>query len=378
MKRVETKLSSNSKALKYLDDLKVALNNSAIITITNIHGEILFVNENFCTISKYNEEELIGRDINILYSGFHEQSFFDDMWKTLASGKTWKNEIKNKAKDGSLFWLSSTVTPLEDSNGNIESCIAIQFDITKYKQHEIELETRLKEKRETLKLLAVQYKQLEDFCHIISHNLRAPLHNMTMLSELLQGETNEQEVQEISGKIKQVSDYLHETFDELVSIIQVRNSNNEEFKVLQLEECLTKILSVLDAQIKESNAIVTIDIDNNLKFKYNRKYLDSILLNLISNAIKYQSPKRTLHIQIRSFIEQDMICLEISDNGLGLDLNKYGKQLFNLRQTFHNHPDGKGFGLFIIKSQIEGLGGKIVIDSQEDNGFKVTVKLTKL
>lgn len=378
MEHDDTELSSIEKVHKYLNNQKIALDASAIISILNDAGEIAFINDNFCTISKYRKEELIGQNFNILNSGYHDLSFFEDMWNSLESGDTWKNEIRHKAKDENLFWLSTTIIPCKDNYGKIECYVAIQFDITKYKLNEIELEEKIKEKNETLKLLAVQYKQLEDFCHIISHNLRAPLHNMTMLSELLQDETNENEVHEISGKIKQVSDYLHETFDELVSIIQVRNSNTEEFKLVNLDDCLTKILSVLDAQIKESNATVTVDIDNHLKFKYNRKYLDSILLNLISNSIKYQSPNRNLHIQIRSYINDDMICIEISDNGLGLDLNKHGKQLFKLRKTFHKHPDSKGFGLFIIKSQIEGLGGKIAIDTKEDDGFKVTVMLTKI
>ncbi len=366
------------RALRELERQKFALDQSAIVAITNNRGDITYVNDKFCAISGYTEVELIGQNHRIINSGYHSKSFFADMWQTIAAGKVWRSEIKNKAKDGSYYWVATTITPFLDEEGKPYMFVSVRFDITKQKSLELELEEQLNERNRMLKLLSAQNKQLEDFCYIISHNLRAPLSNMSMLSDLMRGTESATEQRELIEKLNQVSDYLQETFDELVSAIQVRNNVDVTEESIDLEETYKRTVQTLQGEILQTGAQIEGDFTEVKKIQYPKKYIDSIFLNLISNTLKYRSQTRKLKVKIRTYIKKSWVYLEIEDNGLGLDLNRYGDKLFMLRKTFHRHPQAKGFGLFITRSQIESMGGKIEAESEVDQFFRIRIRLTQL
>jgi PAS domain S-box-containing protein len=368
-------LNAIDKALRELERQKFALDQSAIVAITDIKGDISYVNEKFCAISKYSEEELLGHNHRIINSGYHDKQFFSSMWQTISSGNVWRDDIKNKAKDGTFYWVATTITPFLNESGRPIMFVSIRFDITKQKELEIQLEEQLKERDVMLKQLSHQNKQLEDFCYIISHNLRAPLTNMSMLSDLLKESDSEADKKEYVSKLNQVSDYLQETFDELVSAIQVRNNVDVVNEVIDLEEVFNRTILILQGQVIQTGATIKADFTEVRLFQYPKKYIDSIFLNIISNALKYRSNERALEIQLRSYKSQNSVYLEIIDNGLGLDLRKHGDKLFMLRKTFHDHPQAKGFGLFITKSHLEAMGGKIVAESQPNTYFKLILQL---
>lgn len=368
-------LNAIDKALRELERQKFALDQSAIVAITDIKGDISYVNEKFCAISKYSEEELLGHNHRIINSGYHDKQFFSSMWQTISSGNVWRDDIKNRAKDGTFYWVATTITPFLNESGRPIMFVSIRFDITKQKELEIQLEEQLKERDVMLKQLSHQNKQLEDFCYIISHNLRAPLTNMSMLSDLLKESDSEADKKEYVSKLNQVSDYLQETFDELVSAIQVRNNVDVVNEVIDLEEVFNRTILILQGQVIQTGATIKADFTEVRLFQYPKKYIDSIFLNIISNALKYRSNERALEIQLRSYKSQNSVYLEIIDNGLGLDLRKHGDKLFMLRKTFHDHPQAKGFGLFITKSHLEAMGGKIVAESQPNTYFKLILQL---
>lgn len=365
------------RALRELERQKFALDQSAIVAITDNRGDITYVNDKFCAISGYSEAELIGQNHRIINSGYHSKAFFADMWQTIASGQVWRSEIKNKAKDGSFYWVATTITPFLDEKGKPYMFVSVRFDITKQKSLELELEERLSERNRMLKLLSAQNKQLEDFCYIISHNLRAPLSNMSMLSDLMRDTETETEQKELIEKLNQVSDYLQETFDELVSAIQVRNNVDVTEETIDLEETFNRTLKTLQGQILQTGAQIEGDFTEARYIHYPKTYIDSIFLNLISNTLKYRSESRTLQVKMRSYIKKPWVYLEIEDNGLGLDLKMHGNKLFMLRKTFHRHPQAKGFGLFITRSQVESMGGKIEAESEVDQYFRIRIRLTK-
>ncbi len=368
-------LNAIDKALRELERQKFALDQSAIVAITDLKGDITYVNDKFCAISKYSEEELVGHNHRIINSGYHDKQFFSSMWQTISSGNVWRDDIKNRAKDGTFYWVATTITPFLNESGRPIMFVSIRFDITKQKELEIQLEEQLKERDVMLKQLSHQNKQLEDFCYIISHNLRAPLTNMSMLSDLLKESDSEADKKEYVSKLNQVSDYLQETFDELVSAIQVRNNVDVVNEVIDLEEVFNRTILILQGQVIQTGATIKADFTEVRLFQYPKKYIDSIFLNIISNALKYRSNERALEIQLRSYKSQNSVFLEIIDNGLGLDLRKHGDKLFMLRKTFHDHPQAKGFGLFITKSHLEAMGGKIVAESQPNTYFKLTLQL---
>jgi PAS domain S-box-containing protein len=349
------------KSLKEISDYKFALDESSIVAITNQKGIINFVNDNFCRISKYSREELIGKDHRIINSGFHSKEFINALWGTIAHGKIWKGELKNKAKDGSYYWVDTTIVPFLNELGKPFQYIAIRSDITLRKKAE---ENLIKYSS------ALEFKntQLIDFCNIVSHNLRAPLLNISMLIDYIDQSTDEEERQIMHSKINPVVNHLMEIFNELVESIQVQQEVGIESDKIYLKDCLDKVLVGFEAQIKEYDADILLLAEEAPLIYFPQKYLESIVSNLVGNALKYKSPERNPTIKIESRKENNTILLSISDNGLGIDLDLHRNNLFKIRKTFHKHPDAKGFGLFMTKTQIESMGGKIWVESKPNIG----------
>ncbi|WP_333600189.1 PAS domain-containing sensor histidine kinase [Flavobacterium sp.] len=242
----------------------------------------------------------------------------------------------------------------------------------------------LKEANETIKkniaILTTQKKQLEDFCNIISHNLRAPLVNISMLVEMIAEDSDEEEKRGLVEKLNIASQNLNEVFNELVESIQISQDTEIPSKKLALETYLQKTISGLQGQINKTKATIEVHFDLAPHVHYPPKYLYSILHNLVSNSLKYHSPNREPIIKITSKKTANSIILAVSDNGLGIDLKKNKDNLFKIRKVFHSHPDAKGFGLFITKSQVEAMNGKIWLESTPDVGttFFVEFKNQKI
>ena len=242
----------------------------------------------------------------------------------------------------------------------------------------------LKEANETIKknisILTLQKKQLEDFCNIISHNLRGPLVNISMLVDMITEGGDEEEKILLLKKLNKSSQNLNEIFNELVESIQIRQDTEIRSKKLALESYLQKTINGLQGQINKSEATIKTEFDAAPHIKYPPKYLYSILHNLISNSLKYHSPNRKPIIKIATKKTADSIILSVTDNGLGIDLIKNKDNLFKIRKVFHSHPDAKGFGLFITKSQVEAMNGKIWIESKPGKGttFFVEFKNQKI
>lgn len=359
-----------------LSHYKYALDQSAIVAITNKSGIITYVNEKFCTTSKYSSEELIGQDHRIINSGYYSKVFFKKLWSTILSGNVWKGELRNKAKDGSLYWVDTTIIPFLDKKNQPYQFVAIRFDITKRKKVEAQIKLSNKKAIQYTQVLESKNAQLVDFCSIISHNLRAPLTSILMLVDYLEQTKNKSERNEVLVKIKPVVNHLLDVFNDLVEAIQIQYDTNLVLEKIDLNDCLKKVLVGFDAQIQDCRADVQIDFTQAPVITSHQKYIHSIFTNLISNTLKYKSPNRKLIIIIRSFLKgKNKVVLSVSDNGLGIDLVLHKEQIFKIRKTFHKHPEAKGLGLFMTKTQVDALGGKIWAESQPNKGSIFFIEL---
>lgn len=357
------------KILKEISDYKYALDESAIVAITDQKGIITHVNDNFCKISKYSNKELIGQDHRIINSGYHPKEFIKELWTTIANGNVWKGELKNRAKDGSTYWVDTTIVPFLNQVGKPYQYVAIRSDITERKEGEEQIKKNNAKAIEHAHILELKNTQLIDFCNIVSHNLRAPLINISMLVDYLEQSQDEMERKEILVKIKPVVNHLMDVFNELVESIQVKQDTEIKADKIILKDCIKKVLKGFETQIQEYDADIQINLNQASTIYFPQKYMESILSNLISNALKYRHPNRQPIITIKTKKEaNDAVILSVADNGLGIDLVLHKDQIFKIRKTFHKHPDAKGFGLFMTKTQVEAMNGKIWAESQPGTG----------
>jgi PAS domain S-box-containing protein len=279
-------------------------------------------------------------------------------------------ENRYRCKDGTYRWLLwSSATDVKN-----QQMYASAIDITERKKSEEEL-LRSKQSLETIAIkLQEQNKQLDEFAHIISHNLRSPVGNIKALISLLNNNSSLGEYQQIFEKIKVVSNNLGETMNELMETLKVKTDTDIARVEIRFKELFDKVIQSLEGDLIQRGASVTFDFNDAPKIYYSKAYLESIFQNLISNALKYSSPDRKPEIRVTTTTETTGIELRVQDNGLGIDLEKYGSKLFGLHKTFHTHADAKGVGLFLVKTQVEALGGSISAESEIDKGTTFIIR----
>ena len=224
--------------------------------------------------------------------------------------------------------------------------------------------------------LSVQNNQLNDFSSIISHNLRAPAANITMLIETYDENGGVEEAKTVFEMLKKVSQNLNETLNHLIDIMSLKATKKIEIDTVKFETVLNKTIENLQGEILNKDAVIKTDFSEAPIVNYPIIYLESIFHNLISNALKYAAPDRKPVLNISSQMIEGQIYLNVQDNGLGIDLNKYGSKLFGMNKVFHEHPDAKGIGLFMTKMQVERFGGKIVVKSEVNVGTTFTILFT--
>jgi PAS domain S-box-containing protein len=364
----ETKLKEIhlSKVVKEITDYKLALDESSIVMITDENGLMTYANENCLRTTEYSLDEILGKNLNFLDSGYHSKEFFKEMWDTIKSGRIWKGEIRNKNNSEHFFWVDCTIVPFVDINKKLYQYIAIQRDITATKNAEFEL-------NKSFSLVNEQNKRLLNFSYIVSHNLRSHTSNIISILNFLEKEDTIAEKSELLQHLKRVSLSLNDTLYNLNEVVSIRNNMNMVVEPLNLREYILQALGVLSEQIIQKKVIIINEVPENTFVNYNPAYLESVVLNFISNAIKYSSSERQPKIELSVFHEKENMVLKVRDNGIGIDMKKNGDKLFGMYKTFNNNADARGIGLFITKNQIDAMGGKVEVESElgEGTSFKI-------
>ena len=238
----------------------------------------------------------------------------------------------------------------------------------KNKELALEVERQTQDLRQTNSELADQNNRLQQFTYIISHNLRGPLARMQGLANILQHSQDAVERDRIFSLMVQSSNELDTIISDLSTILNIQKSNTQIRSEVSLHHIVSKVVALLEPEINQVQARVDVDIEEPGILQSLPPYLESVFYNLVSNAIKYRNPERPLRIRISSTREGPYTRLEVADNGLGIDLGRHQQQIFNLYKRFHSHVEGKGLGLYLVKTQVEALGGKISVESRVNEG----------
>ncbi len=253
---------------------------------------------------------------------------------------------------------------LEEARGIIEK----QNEALTVKNENLEIEI----KKRTAEL--VEYnQQLEQFAFMSSHNLRAPIARILGLFNVLEITQNKDDEITIRKSLIVSARELDRVVKDLTTILEIRKNNTSILIDIDLHEELNLVLINLEKEITETKTTITLDFDRASTIRTIRPYLDSILINLISNAIKYRKENHSPIIEIKTELIDEYLCLTIKDNGMGIDLAKYKDKLFTLYSRFHNHVEGKGLGLYLVKIQAETLGGKVEVVSDLNKGTAFTI-----
>lgn len=275
--------------------------------------------------------------------------------------------VKMRTYHNDEFWARAVGRPIYDESGEISGIQGVFQDINKEKIKEIGLE-------KSMKVIESQNSRLFNFAHIVSHNLRSHASNLFLTLELLKSMNSPDEEQELKGSLFDISASLNDTINHLNEIVTAQFKSLDEQRPIRFDDALQTVLHSINRIIEDSSAEIYSDFSEVPEIVYIPSYLESILLNLITNAIKYRHSDRSPVIDICSFMEDGRTCLLIKDNGSGIDLEKYGERVFNLYQTFHQEKEAVGIGLFITKNQIETLQGSIEIESTVGEGTTFKIK----
>jgi PAS domain S-box-containing protein len=373
----ERLLEEIAKTNASLDSQKKALDASAIVAETDARGIITYVNDKFLEISKYSAEELMGKDHRILNSGHHPKEFFAGLWKNITRGQIWKAEVKNKAKDGSYYWVDTTVFPVRDPKGKIEKYVAIRFDITSRKTAEESLKaaTISAENAAAAKVL---------FLANISHEIRSPLNGIIGFAQLLDGRNLSHEQQRATQIIRSCSDHLLTLINDFLDFSKLEAGKLEiEKKTFDLVRLIDDAGFVASDVIAQKGLIFVTKVSPNTP-----RYLVSdptrirqVLINLISNAAKFTiSGGITVAVEVESASEKTVdLKFSVIDTGIGIS-EENSQKLFNAFTQADSSTTrqfgGTGLGLAICRRIVEAFNGKIWVESADGKGstFSFTLK----
>lgn len=349
-----------------------ALDRAAIVAVTDARGVITHVNEKFCRISKFSAEELLGKTHQLVNSGLHSKEFFAQMWRTIAKGEVWEGEIRNRAKDGSLYWVNTSIVPFVDATGKPERYVSIRFEITQRKEAE-----------EQLKVYAAKLEQtnreLQDFASIAAHDLQEPLRKISAFSERLTSQVGHQlppQAREYLDRMLKSVSRMQRLIEDLLTYSRV-GTQGQQLRTVSLDTVINDVLSDLELLVEQAGAKILRDPLPTLVADEGQ--MRQLFQNLISNAIKFRKAGHPPEIEIRACPSEHEFVIEVRDRGIGFD-QKYTDRIFTIFQRLHGRHEyeGTGVGLAICRRIVERHGGRLTARSSPGQGSTFVVTLPRL
>jgi PAS domain S-box-containing protein len=317
----------------------------------------------------FEEFHKLSREIDLLelVHPNDKQGFLDTIDEVVSKQqKSFNHEYRTKSKSGTYIWREDNINILYDEDNKPHKFIIVIRDTTE----------KVEKKQQLQHLVDVTSKQNErlmNFAHIVSHNIRSHSSNLSMIVDFMGNAQNEASELNYFAMLKQSTEKLAETIENLNEIITIQNNINKPKVDLYLFDEIQKTLKALNIILLANDVTIINEVSHLYKVKGIASYMESIFLNLLTNAIKYRSPDRSPIISFSAEIQNNYIVLSIKDNGIGIDLKMHGHKIFGMYKTFHRNADARGIGLFITKNQIEAMNGKIEVESKVGEGttFKV-------
>lgn len=341
------------------------------VILTSENGSIISANPSVCLMLGYVEDELTALNSADLLD-MTATSVTTMMQIRNDDNGAFIGELLMKHKEGHFVPVEVTSINMKDGKGNPYVSTIIR-DITEKKKIELEQKALTEE-------LLKNNRDLQQFSFITSHNLRAPVANLLSLLSLYNHEKPADDFNLILvDKFKDATQQLNSTLNDLINVLVIKSNNNIESELVSFTDIYLNVRKNIDNLIKQQNGEIKANFSEVDSVVYNKVHIESIFLNMISNAIRYSSPDRKPVISITSFVRENWVVVEFTDNGLGMDLKRYGDRLFGLYQRFHIHKEGKGLGLYMTRSQVIAMGGKIEVESEVGVGttFKIYFKIIK-
>ncbi|MBS9523018.1 PAS domain S-box protein [Litoribacter alkaliphilus] len=346
-----------SQEVKLLNVIQHSVNEIYLFDADTL--KFLYINDGALNNSGYQVNEVKQMTPLDIKPEFTEQKF-QDLIKPLIDGSQEKVlfETVHLRKDGSLYPVEIHLQLM--GHGDNKAFLAIVLDITQRKKAEEKI-------RQSHNSLKDQNKQLLRFCDLVLDNLKEPLKNLADLTEDLEKASEEATRKNLIPKLRPEVTHLQETFEYLIEGLRVSQSLEMDSKWNDLESALKKSLGKFESELVLYSPKIDLDLKEVKTIKCPPKYFDSILENLLSNAFKYHSPERKLHIIVGAEHVNDSTLLTIKDNGIGMQIKGGDESIFEIKPQ-KKHPNSKGFGLFLTKTQVDAIGGTIWVESEEGKG----------
>lgn len=351
-----------------LDSQKLALDEHAIVSITNVKGNITYVNDKFCDISGFAREELLGKNHRILKSGEHSQVFYEDLWRTIANGKPWHGEIKNLKKGGGYYWVRASIVPFLNEHGKPFQYVAIRTDITEQKEVEADAKAANNAKSE--------------FLSSMSHELRTPMNAILGFGQMLGFDPDEPLTENQKTYVHQImkgGQHLLELIDQVLDLARIESGKMTlSLEGVALDEVCQECLNLIERPANDRNLVINSDLDTSIAIRADYTRFKQVLLNLLSNAVKYNRDGGQITLTYKD-VPHNKIKVSVTDTGDGIadDLKEGLFEPFNRLGKEAGEIEGTGIGLTITKKLVEAMGGLVGFESTVGTGSTFWVEFPK-
>ncbi|NKI33380.1 PAS domain-containing sensor histidine kinase [Croceivirga thetidis] len=365
---ITAQVKAEKKTKQSEELLNTLVNNLPInVYIKDTMSRKLLVNKAECNYLGYKPENLIGKnDFDVYDSRTAEISRNEDLEVLRTKSPILGRETISVRKDGSVTTFLTSKIPLADETDEVWGLLGISIDISNLKRKEDQL-------KDLINITAIQNKKLLSFTHIISHNLRSHTANFTMLLNFLTQEKDEEEKEKIIEMLLDASDGLTEALSNLNQVLSVKDKVSLKKTTINLGSQINQVQRILGSFLKTNNATIKNFVPKNFEIKGVTEYVENILINFITNSVKYQHPDRSPVIVIEVEKSKGITLIHVRDNGMGIDLTRHKKKLFGMYKTFHNNVDARGIGLYICKNQAEAMDCDIFVESEVNVGSTFTL-----